>query len=146
MQTDRQEHYQKLERMYLGAPCNDNYRPRLKIGEGRAEVVIPVKKELFHAAGAVHGSVYFKALDDAAFFAANSLVEDVFVLATSFNLYLTRPVSSGLMRAVGRVVNTTKSQMIAESILYDADGREIARGSGTFLRSKITLIEEIGYR
>jgi len=79
------------------------------------------------------------------FFAANSLVEDVFVLTTSFNLYLTRPVSSGLMRAVGRVVNATKSQMIAESVLYD-DGREIARGSRTFLRSKIALVEEIGCR
>ena len=37
-----------------------------------------------HAAGAVHGSYYFKVLDDACYFAANSLVSDVFVLTVSF--------------------------------------------------------------
>jgi len=131
--------------MYRAAPCNAYYPPSVTVGEGTAEVVISVKEELFYAAGAVHGSVYFKALDDADFFAANSLVEDVFVLTTSFNLYLTRPVSSGQMRTVGRVVNTTKSQIIAESLLYVGEDREIARGTGTFLRRKIALDETIGY-
>ena len=56
-------------------------------------------------------------LDDAAFFAANSLERDVFVLTTSFTTYLTRPVSSGTLRSVGRVVNRNKSQFIAEAVL-----------------------------
>lgn len=140
------EHYRKLERMYHAAPCNAYYQPRMTVGEGTAEVIIPVKEKLFHAAGAVHGSAYFKILDDAAFFAANSLVEDVFVLTTSFNLYLTRPVSSGEMRAVGKVVQSSKSQIIAESVAYNTEGHEIARGTGTFLHSKIALSEDIGYR
>ena len=71
-------HFRKLERMYLGAPINQWYRPTLSISEGSAEVSIAVRPEFFHAANAVHGSVYFKLLDDSAFFAANSLVEDVF--------------------------------------------------------------------
>jgi acyl-coenzyme A thioesterase PaaI-like protein len=71
--------------------------------------VIPVRPEFFHAAHAVHGSVYFKALDDAAFFAVNSLVTDVFVLTASYNLYLTRPVTEGALRAVGRVVHRSAS-------------------------------------
>jgi acyl-coenzyme A thioesterase PaaI-like protein len=37
------------------------------VDEGYAEVVIPVRQDLLHAAGAAHGAVYFKALDDAAF-------------------------------------------------------------------------------
>jgi len=116
------------------------------VSEGRAEVVIPVKEELFHAAGAVHGPACFKALDDAAFFAANALVEDVFVLTTSFSLCLPRPVSSGEMRTESKVVHVAKSRIIAESVVHDDEGREIARSTGTFLRSKIELTADIGYR
>jgi acyl-coenzyme A thioesterase PaaI-like protein len=89
------DHYQKLERMYRGAPCNEYYRPDIAIARGTAEVSIPVRPQLFHPAGAVHGSAYFKALDDAAFFAVNSLIEDLFVLTVSFNVHLTRPISCG---------------------------------------------------
>ena len=119
---------------------------RVKIGERTAEITLPVKREFFHAAGALHGALYFMALDNAAFFAVNSVVEDVFVLTTSFTIYITRPVSQGVIRAVGRVVNSSRTQHIAESVLYDGEGKEIARGSGVFVRSKIPLNEAIGYK
>ena len=90
------EHYHKLERMYLSAPINTFYSPTIEITEGRSVIEFPVRPEFFHAADAIHGSVYFKALDDAAFFAVNSLVEDYFVLTVSFNIYLTQPVSEGI--------------------------------------------------
>jgi uncharacterized protein (TIGR00369 family) len=140
-----EEHYRKLERMYASAPVNEYYAPTMRISEGRAEVTIPVRPHLFHAAGAVHGVVYFKALDDAAFFAVNSLVEDVFVLTVSFNVYLTRTISEGEMKATGRAVHRSRRLFIAESEVVDSDGREIARGSGTFMRSSIPLSPEIGY-
>ena len=142
----REDHFRKLENMYhRRAPCNDYYQPRLTIGEGTAEVVIPVKDAFFHAAGAVHGSVYFKILDDAAFFSVNSLVEDVFVLTANFNIYLTRPVSTGKMRAIGRVVTATRRLWVAEAVAYDDRQREIARGSGSFMKSNIALGENLGY-
>ena len=75
----KEEHYRKLERMYLNAPVNEYYVPEIHISEGQAQVSIPVRRDFFHAAEAVHGAVYFKLLDDSSFFAANSLVEDVFV-------------------------------------------------------------------
>ena len=68
-----QEHYRRLERMYLGAPTNEIYRPKIRISEGEAEISIEVGPHFHHAARSVHGSHYFKALDDAAFFAVNSL-------------------------------------------------------------------------
>lgn len=131
--------------MYGAAPVNQLYEPRLTISEGTAELVMPVKPEFFHAAGATHGSVYFKALDDAAFFAVNSLVEDVFVLTVSFNTYLLRPISRGEMRATGQVVHQTKNTFLAEAVLLDSEGRQIARGSGSFVRSQVALTAEIGY-
>ena len=139
------EHFRKLERMYLSAAINAYYAPTISIGEGSAEVTIAVRPEFFHAAGAVHGAVYFKLLDDAAFFAANSLVDDWFLVTVSFNLYLTRPVAEGQMRAVGRVVHHSRRLFIAEAELTDASGREIARGSGTFMRSAIPLASVPGY-
>ncbi len=142
---DKEKHYKGLENMYLGAPINQFYMPRLKIYEGGSEIEIELSEKFHHAANAVHGSVYFKMLDDSAFFAANSLEFDVFVLTTSFTTYLTRPVSKGKMRAIGKVVNLNKSQFIAESVVYDAEDREIGRGNGIFVRSKQLLSNTAGY-
>ena len=144
--TDQDEHYRRLERMYLGAPANEYFRPEIRIEEGSAEVRIAVRPDFFHAATAVHGSVYFKLLDDATFFAASSLVYDAFVLTTSFNIYFLRPVSSGVMTARGTVVNRSNRLLVGEGVLVDGDGREIARGSGTFMTSRVPLDERLGYR
>jgi acyl-coenzyme A thioesterase PaaI-like protein len=78
-------------------------------------------------------------LDDAAFYAANSLVEDMFVLTTAFNIFLTRPMHEGRLTAEGRWVSGRRRVLIAESRLIDADGEEVGRGTGTFMRSRIAL-------
>lgn len=139
------EHFRKLERMYHDAPIHDFFDPTLTIEDGRATLELPVSEKYHHPAGGVHGTAYFKALDDAAFFAVNSLVEDVFVLTTQFNLHLTRPISEGQMTAVGEVVHDRPSQYIAEAVLRDEDGKQLGRGTGTFQRSNIELTPEIGY-
>jgi uncharacterized protein (TIGR00369 family) len=140
------QHFRKLERMYAAAPCNRYYRPKIAVSEGAAEIRIPVRKKFFHAAGAVHGSVYFKILDDAAFFACNSMVRDFLVLTASFSVTLVRPVTAGTMRGEGKVLNATRNLMMAESRLLDAGGREVARGVGMFVRSRLRLSPAIGYR
>ena len=140
-----EEHYRKLERMYASAPINEYYRPVLRVSEGAAEVEIPIRPDFFHAAHAVHGSVYFKALDDAAFFAVNSLVPDVFVLTVTYNVYLTRPLSEGTLRASGRVVHQSRQLYIAEAELFDHRGKQAGRGSGTFMKSAIALTPDVGY-
>jgi uncharacterized protein (TIGR00369 family) len=140
------EHWAKLENAYHAARCNEYYRPRLRISQGAAEIEVDVEERFFHAANAVHGSVYFKLLDDAAFFAVNSVVEEVFVLTASFQIYLLRPVDSGTLRATGRLLHGSRRLYLAEAELHDADGRPVARGSGTFMRSQIRLTPEIGYK
>ncbi len=141
------EHYRKLENMYLkSAQINAFFKPGLKVGRMEAEVTIPVRPDFFHAAQSVHGAVYFKALDDAAFFAANSIVTDVFVLTLTFQVQLTRAIKGGVMTAKGKVLQNLGNQIIAESILYDDRGKEAARGNGVFVKSKVALSPEIGYR
>ncbi|MUV87963.1 hotdog fold thioesterase [Natronomonas sp. CBA1123] len=132
--------------MYHAAPCNDETDPTLHIeDDGVAELRIEVDESYHHAAGGVHGSYYFKALDDATFFAANSLVEDVFVLTTDFHLQLTRPVSTGELVARAEVVNDHPKQLIADGVLEDGEGNQLARGTGTFAKSGVELDAEVGY-
>jgi uncharacterized protein (TIGR00369 family) len=139
------KHFKALENMYLVAPINELYRPTINISEGEATIAIKLSHQFHHSAGAVHGSVYFKMLDDTAFFAASSLEQEVFMLTTSFTTYLTKPVSEGTLEAVGRVVHQNKSQFIAESVVYDSNRDEIGRGNGIFVRGKFPLIRAVGY-
>lgn len=139
------DHYRALKRMYLAAPINQIYHPKMMVTDGEASIEIPLSQKFHHPAGAVHGSVYFKMLDDSAFFAANSLETEFFALTTSFTTYLTRPVSSGAMKAIGKVVNQNKSQFISESIVFDDQERELGRGSGVFARSKFKLVDAPEY-
>ena len=143
---NQERHFRCLESMYAAAPINKIYMPKIEIREGKATIEIELSEKFHHAAGAVHGSVYFKMLDDAAFFAVNSLEGDVFVLTTSFTTYLTRPVSHGNLRSVGRVVNRNKTQFIAESVVYDSEGNEVGRGNGIFVRGRFPLREALGYK
>jgi len=134
-----------LERIYAAAPINAIYRPVLTVSQGQAVVEMEARPEFHHAAGALHGSVYFKMLDDAAFFAANSLEPRFFVLTASFTVFFLRPVTEGKLRSVGRVVSQTRSQFIVEAVLYDAEGNEVGRGIGTFVRSKVPLTQARGH-
>jgi len=138
-------HYRKLERMYAAAPTNRYFQPRLEIREGEAELRLEVREDFHHSAGAAHGVVYFKALDDATFFAASSLVEDVFVLTARFEIEFLAPVSSGEVRAVARVTERGESRIRAEGELFDAGGECIGRGTGWFARSTHPLSPSVQY-
>ena len=140
-------HYRALERLYASAPVNTLFTSHLSItGEGRSRIGFDVTPAVFHAAGAAHGTIYFKMLDDAAFYAANSLTTDRFLLTTSFNLHFTKPVREGQVVAEGRWVSGRKRVFVAEARLIDANGEEIGRGTGTFMRSHIALSGLPGYR
>jgi uncharacterized protein (TIGR00369 family) len=141
-----EQHYRALERLYASAPVNAKFASHLNIpGEGRAQLTFTVSPEDYHAAGAAHGTIYFKMLDDAAFYAANSLVTDRFLLTTSFNLHFTKPVRAGTVTAEGRWVTGKRRVFVAEARLVDAEGDEIGRGTGTFMRSRIPLSSLPGY-
>jgi len=140
------EHYRKLERMYAAAPINEYFAPRLRIERGEAELQIDVRDDFHHAAGAMHGVVYFKALDDATFFAANSLVEDVFVLTARFEIEFLKPVAMGTITARARVTAEEERRIVAVGELFDSRERLVGRGVGRFARSKLALTPDVHYR
>ena len=140
-------HYEKLQKMYLNANINTMMfsTTTALISEAKAEIGLTISKKHFHALGAIHGSVYFKLLDDSAYFAVSSVVKDYFVLTTSFNLNIIKPASKGILTGIGKVKFQSKNIFTAESKIIDEQGNEIAFGTGNFLKSKVPLSKDIGY-
>ena len=147
MPSGAEAHHRALQQLYASAPINLLFRSSLTLAEaGRSRIDFAVEPASFHAAGAAHGTLYFKMLDDAAFYAANSLVSDRFLLTTAFNLHFTKPLREGPAFAEGRWVSGKRRVFVAEARIVDSSGEECARGTGTFLRSHIALAGLTGYR
>jgi uncharacterized protein (TIGR00369 family) len=139
-------HFRALESLYARAPINRFFESSLEIADsGVARIRFTLDERHFHAGGAAHGTSYFKMLDDAAFYACNSLVSDRFLLTTAFNLLLTKPLGPGPVIAEGRWISGRRRVFVGEARLIDAEGEEAARGTGTFMRSRIALAGLPGY-
>ena len=145
--TGLDAHLRALVSLYDSAPVNRLFESTLSLVEaGRSLIDFTVAPSSYHAAGAAHGTLYFKMLDDAAFYAANALVSDRFLLTTAFNLHFTKPMKEGPARAEGRWISGRRRVFVAEARIVDSSGEECARGTGTFLRSHIALSGLDGYR
>ena len=143
---DDAAHYRALSSLYAAAPINNFFASKLTItAPGESRIDFEVQARDFHAAGAAHGTIYFKMLDDAAFYAANSLVPDRFLLTTQFNLLFTRPIKEGPVTAFGRWVSGRRRVYVADARLVDSTGEEVGRGTGTFMRSGFPLADLPGY-
>jgi uncharacterized protein (TIGR00369 family) len=145
-ETGAAAHFRALESLYRSAPINRNFASDIEIGQGSARIRFDVDEALFHAAGAAHGTIYFKMMDDAAFYACNSLVTDRFLLTTAFNLHFMRPLKHGPVIAEGHWASGRRRVFVADTRLIDAEGEVAARGTGTFMRSHIPLGGLSGYR
>ena len=113
-------HWRALERLYSSAPVNSKFASSLEVtGEGSARITFDITGDVFHAAGAAHGTVYFKMLDDAAFYAANTLVTDRFADhgPTAFH-----QTSDGTIVAEGRWV--MEDDVFVADHLVDAGERD----------------------
>ena len=114
-----ENHHRGLERIYLAAPINQFFQPSLSIESGRATIHMTVRSDFHHTAGAMHGSVYFKALDDAAYFASHTIEREHFLLTVDFRIDFTRPFRNGRIIARGVVQHIGKTDILARADLYD---------------------------
>ena len=56
-------HFRALEALYASAPINALFASQLAItGRGAARIEFEVDRRVHHAAGAAHGTIYFKML------------------------------------------------------------------------------------
>ena len=101
--ADAALHYRRAARMYRYAPINaaERHESRVRVGAGTAVATAPVKEEFCHTAGGLHGSGYFKLLDDAAFFAAHRVLARLRLGALGIRLKLRRQVEAELGEHLG---------------------------------------------
>lgn len=142
-----EQHYRALERLYHSAKIQETISgSTIAVSHSRSEINLPVDPAFFHGANAMHGALYFKLLDDAAYFAAASVVRDVFIVTSSFQLNLVRPVTGGTVKAVGTLRTQGKNLYVAEATLYNDRGKEVAFGTGQFMRTEQPLSSLEGYK
>ena len=132
-------HYRVLEKMYSIAPINQYFQPAIVVEENTSIVTIEVRPDFFHTGRAMHGCVYFKALDDSAYFAAHSIETEYFIVTTDFRIDFIRPVTSGLITAIGTIVHSGRNDILCESELRNNQGKLIGKGFGRFARSTVLL-------
>lgn len=142
------EHFERLVKMYAAAPIHDFYKGiSLEMGERKATIRLSIEDQrYFHAGMSAHGSVYFKLLDDAAYFACQSVIMDNFIVTTAFNTQLLRPIMGGKLYAEGVVEFESNQLYTASSKLFDEKGRLCGTGNGQFLKSRVKLTDVEGYQ
>ena len=137
-------HYDRLSKMYLKAPIQNLYPGiDLKVTENKAVITLPAGKRYHHAGNSLHGSVYFRLLDDACYFAAMSQVEDYFILTKRFNIEFKMPHVEGKVTAKGKLVKEENGEFYCEGELFNEGGKIIAIGSGVFVRNRKLPLERV---
>ena len=140
------EHFDRLKRMYLGAPIHHFYEGiTMSLDTGKCAISLPIDQRYFHAAMAVHGSVYFKLLDDACYFACQSLIHDFFLLTAHFETDLKRPITEGLITANAEFKVNSGHKFEAQATLINSDGKICGAGKGIFVKSQLKLEELTAY-
>ncbi len=140
------KHYSRLEKMFGMAPIQDMLVDgKMHVEEGKSTYSLSISSAYFHAAEALHGAVYFKLLDDAAYFAAASTEPTYFLLTKSYTIHFKRPVEEDTLTAFGELIEKRDGQLIAKSRIVNSQGKEVAHGEGVFVRSKKLLIDQEGY-
>ena len=140
-------HFLCLQSLFENAPVSRLYGARAIVREGSAMVSFRARPEFMHAAGGLHGSAYFRALDDAAFLAANSREHDHLLATLQFNVQFFRPCrGGGTLTATGTLTHQSGRIFFARAELRGEHDQLLATGSGIFTRSGVPLSGEIGYR
>lgn len=140
-----EQHFRALESMYLAAPFHSVLPAvRLSVEPGACSASSEIIPELFHAGGKAHGFTYFRLLDDAAFFAAQSMELEYFLNTSQFSLKFLRPLGAGpvLCKAIAQ----QKGRVYESSAELFQNNELFARGEGIFLRSRSLLKEVASFR
>jgi acyl-coenzyme A thioesterase PaaI-like protein len=139
------QHFEKLENMYLAESCSKWYAPGIRVASGEAEILVPYHKKFRAVDKTVHGSVVAKALSDAALFAVNSFFDKVLIRTVSFTISFITFVRDEDLIAKGLFIGVSGKQYLAEAVVTDRQGVEVARGNGVFEETEIALSAKLGY-
>lgn len=102
--------------------------------EGTAEITFEASDRTMNLYGIVHGGAWLFLADSAMGGALGTVCDPrERIITTQFDFRWLRALDGPSIRAVGRVVRRGRSVSHAAVTLYDASGREIGQGSGTYV-------------
>lgn len=135
------DHFQALIALFNAAPINQKIyeSSRLEISEGKAEYFLSIESQYFHGGGALHGSVYFKMLDDSAYFAAASHEKEFFMVTKSYEIDFLRPVKVERLKAIAEVQNEQGREITVEARLFNEQEKLVGKGRGVFVPTSMRL-------
>ena len=106
----------------------------IRIEGGECVLELELRPDHMSRADRAHGGVLFSLLDTAMGRAILSDLPEGRGCATiEAKLNYFRPVRSGRLRTVGRLVNRSRQIAYAEGTIFDAEDRLVARSTGTFM-------------
>lgn len=133
------EHYKKLENLFLKSSINEILDAKIKITEGATEIHLTKKEFMHNEIEPIHSAYIFMVLESSAFFAANSLIEDVSIVSKSFEILYVRNLESKIYTAKAKFLEKSMGNYIISSELYDEKGNLITKAKGVYRRSKKSL-------
>lgn len=105
----------------------------IAVSPGVTTVMLPASEQLKHAGGMVCGQVFMAAADTAMVVAFSAALGGFRPMTTvNLNTTFLRPVSSGDMRVIARVVRTGKSLMYGDVDIVGADGKVAVHATTTY--------------
>jgi uncharacterized protein (TIGR00369 family) len=126
-------HKSALKHMFDHAPINRFLQGLDLHWDGNSAVAsAKVREDFLHAGGTLHGALYMKLLDDAAYFTAALENTSHFILTADFQIRFLRPVQQGIIQARGCLIGVDGKYISASSRLFDAEGQMLATGEGRF--------------
>ena len=118
--------------------------PSIDISESAAVIEMKVNPNYFHAGKILHGSIYFKMLDDSGVFCCSVYCERLFVVTSNFNIYFFRPIVEDYLIAKGSVISRSKNIVTVESKLFNSTWKICASGSVRLLKV-LWLLKRCGW-
>jgi uncharacterized protein (TIGR00369 family) len=141
------DHVRKLDALFQSAPLNQGIfkGSALEVEFEKATLRLAIGNQYFHAAEAMHGAIYFKLLDDSAYFAAASIEKTYFLLTKSYTVHFRRPVMEDTLTAIGKVIEVNEREIVASSEIFNSAGKLVANGKGVFVKGIKRLDELKGF-
>jgi len=105
------------------------------VGSGTATLALKVREELTQNQGIVHGGAVASLIDTATAFAILTvLAPKERVTTVDLTISYLRPVSSGRLRAVARVVRAGRRLFVVSAEVFDEDGTLASTALSTYIK------------
>jgi len=101
-------------------------------GEGKATLSLSVGKKFHNPMGTLHGGIMTDLADACMGIATITTLSDDETFSTlELKMNFLRPVFEGKITADGRILHRGKTIAMAECVVTNAEGKDVARGTAT---------------